>query len=176
MINLRFLGLTGLCIVLLLARAYGQPLKDSAGSDSASGPIYFLDGTRIPSQLVNSLKLDDLAFVFVGRGHYELALSDSDNARGTVIIETKRFARLKYWQFLASGSRRYARLVPKPESDSDVVYIVDGTVNKKDLPYDLMPVDNFRLDSLKILRKRRLRKRYGITGKRLGVMVSIRAK
>jgi hypothetical protein len=172
----RTIALAGLTTVLLCTGAYGQVLKDSGSVDTTTGPIWMLDGIRVSRGRMDSLQIDDVACAITRKVPRGDTLTAEETKRGVISILTKPYARIAYWRFLSDGSRRYARLVPTPEKDSMVIYIVNGEVNKKDLPYALIPVDNMRLDRLTIISKRRLRKRLGITGKRFGVEVEIEAK
>ena len=79
---------------------------------------------------------------------------------GAVYIETKKFARNKYWNYFKSKSADYLKNVPTPQSDSSVIYILNGKVLKTNFEGDLSGIDDKNFIELTVIDKQKLSKDY----------------
>jgi hypothetical protein len=88
-----------------------------------------------------------------------------------VYIETKKFARNKYWSFFKSKSAKYLKVVSSPESDSSVVYILNGKVLSANFEGDLAGIDDKSFIDLQVIDKSKLLSDYGIKDKSIGIVI-----
>lgn len=91
-------------------------------------------------------------------------------------METKKFARNRYWNYFTSKSSAYLQIVPTPESDSSVVYILNGNIQEKNIEGDLSTIDDKNFIELTVIDKQTLNKQFGIKDKEYGIMIKTNEK
>ena len=60
----------------------------------------------------------DIAVVTVYKDTNAINLVGEQGKLGAIYMETKKFARNKYWNYFKSKSSDYLKIVPTPQSDS----------------------------------------------------------
>lgn len=163
-----------LCLLLLIAggvsavaQTPGQPAPRKTASDDQS-VVYFLDSVKVTAADLAEFDPNTVSYVSVFKNkdpHSGLNIK-------TIFIETKSFVRNRYW-LVFSQDAAYRRLVPSPEEDTDVAYIVNGKL-QTNAENDIAMVNMQNFVSLHIIDKAALEKQYGIKGKKHGVVVQFK--
>lgn len=161
--------LTTFCIQAY-AQTPGQPVAIRKSYDGPP-PIYFLDSVQIiPSDLaeLNPNNIAALTSLKINNPHGGGQMNTT-----TVFIETKSFVRNRYW-LIFSQNAAYRKVVPSPEEDGDVLYILDGKVLLQDPEKALAAVNMRSFDSVAVIDKAALTKIYATKNKKYGVVVTLK--
>jgi hypothetical protein len=137
-----------------------------------SDPIYFIDSVNVTRIELQNLNAKDVAEIVVYKDTNAIKLVGDQGRFGAVYIETKTFAKNKYWNFFKSKSEIYFKIVPTPESDSAIAYILNGKVLGTNFEGDLSNINDQSFVYLKVIDKDKLKKEYKVTGKSFGVLIS----
>ncbi len=87
----------------------------------------FLDSVRITqNDLEQQYDPADMAAITVYKDTNAVKLIGPEGRNGVVYLETRKFARNRYWKLFSTRSPEYRKAVPNPESDSTVAYILNG--------------------------------------------------
>jgi hypothetical protein len=149
-------------------RAYDEGYQSMA----ADSPVFFVDSVRIMKSDLAKINPDDVAIVSIIKDTLILKKFDLDKNDRVIYIETKEFAKQRYWKYFASKSPEYAKLVISPENDSSIQYILNAKVLKKNFEGDLALIDDKKFKGIQIISKEQLIKDYGIENKDYGVVIS----
>lgn len=133
--------------------------------------IYVLDSVQIANDKISKIVPTDIATVIVVKGKTATDLLGSKAKDGIVYIETKKFARNRYWSFLKTKSENYAIVLPNPEKDNLIQYILNGRILNKDYEGELSRINDSNFQKIEIIPKDTLLKRYGIYRKQFGVEI-----
>ena len=139
-------------------------------------PVFFIDSVNVTRIELQKYQPDEIAFVNVYKDSNAIKLVGEQGKFGAVYIETKKFARTKYWNFLKSKSSEFLKIVPTPESDSSVIYILNGKVLTTNFEADLSEINDKSFIELTIIDKNTLRKKYKILDKTFGVLIKATPK
>jgi len=133
--------------------------------------IYILDSVQIANDQISKIIPADIANVFVVKGKKAIDLLGNKAKDGIVYIETKKFARNRYWRYFKSKSENYAKVVPNPEKDNLIQYVINDRILKKDYEGELSAINDSNFQNIEIIPKDSLLKRYGIYRKQFGVVI-----
>ena len=139
-------------------------------------PVFFLDSVNITRFELQVFQPNDIAVVTVYKDTNAIKLIGNQGKYGAIYIETKKFARNKYWNYFKSKSPDYNKLVPTPQNDSSVVYILNEKVLEKNVEGDLSVINDNTFISLTIIDKQKLKLDYNITDKSFGVFIKTKSK
>ena len=139
-------------------------------------PVFFLDSVNVTRLEMQEYQPTDIAVVTVYKDTNAIRLVGEQGKFGAVYFETKKFARNKYWNYFKSKSAEYLKIVPTPQSDSSIIYILNDKVLKKDFESDLSIIDDKSFIELKIIDYKKLSKVYNISDKSFGVIVRTKPK
>lgn len=164
---------------ILLPLLFASVLQVSAQEQSpkrvinklGNEPVYFIDSVRVSQEDVGKFNANDVAAVSVYKGKTATDLLGDDGKDGAIYIETKRFSKNKYWKYFASKSEAYALAVPHAAEDSTVQYVLNGKLLQRNFDGDLAHISDAVFQSITVISKEELQKQYGVTDKRLGVVV-----
>ena len=78
--------------------------------------------------------------------------------------------------YFKTKSPDYLKIVPTPQSDSSVIYILNDKVLKTNFEGDLSGVDDNNFIEIIIIDKQKLNKDYNISDKSFGVIVRTKPK
>lgn len=134
-------------------------------------PLYFVDSTLVTAAELNVINPNDIAAIDVYKDSSAFKLAGDRGKFGIIYIETKKFARRKYWSFFVSRSDAYSRLVPTSDGDSTVIYILNNNVLKKGFEYDLSKINDQTFVSLNIIDAGMLQKDYNVSDRPIGVVI-----
>jgi len=145
------------------------------GPDMKSVPAYYVDSVLINQKDIARTKPEDIAsFKRVSGKRGQQMLGDKGK-NGIVFIETKTFARKKYWKYLTSKSADYLKAVPAPGNEKLIQYVLNGRVLKSDFEGELSALSDKNFKKVDVVPKDSLLKRYGIYDKIYGVIITTEA-
>jgi hypothetical protein len=139
-------------------------------------PIFFIDNVNVTRADLQNYQPSDIAVLTVYKDTNETKFLGPQGKDGAVYIETKKFARNKYWNFFTNKSAKYLKAVPSPESDSSIAYILNGKLVTKDFIGDLSDIDESNFLSLEVIDKEKLLKYYRIKDKLIGIIIKAKPK
>ncbi len=134
-------------------------------------PVFFIDSVNVTRIELQKYQPDEIAFVNVYKDGNAIKLLGEQGKLGAVYFVTKKFVRNKYWNFFKSKSPEYLKIVPTPESDSSVIYILNGNILKKNHESSLADIDDKTFIELKVIDKKTLRKIYKVFDKTFGIVI-----
>jgi hypothetical protein len=132
-------------------------------------PVYFIDSVRV--QNLSNLNPQDLAMVTVYTDKDATDIVGDEGKDGLVYMETKIFAKRRYWRYFKSKSADYEKIVPNPESDTTVQYIINNNIQKASGIGNLASINDKLFKSIQIIDKATLIEDYGIEDKLYGVII-----
>ncbi|WP_157887043.1 hypothetical protein [Hymenobacter sp. PAMC 26628] len=139
-----------------------------------SDPIYFVDSIKIMKAELAKYEPSQIAILTVYKDKSATDILGGEGVNGLIYIETKEFARKRYWRFFKSKSRKYFNIVPQPGLENDIIYILNGKVLQENFEGDLSAIDDTNFVEISILNKQNLINNLSIANKRWGI--SIRSK
>jgi len=144
--------------------------------DESNDPIFFLDSIRVNKMVLTNFEPSEIASVTIYKDTNVIKkiFNGKGNIKnGLIYIETKDFAKYRYWNYFRSKSPEYAKLVISSKTDTtNVQYILNGKVLKNNFEGDLASIDDGTFKGLFIIDKNRLVNEYGITNKDYGVIIT----
>ncbi|MGY3053350.1 hypothetical protein ACVWYG_001550 [Pedobacter sp. UYEF25] len=151
--------------------------KPSEGNESnftltPTDPVFFIDSVRVTKNDLIKYEPNQIASVTVYKDKSAWEKFGSEAVNGLIYIETKNFAKKRYWDFLCSKSTEYKKLVPEKSQDIDIVYILNNKVLKENFEGDLASINNENLINLKIINGEILKSDFNITDKKGGVVIT----
>jgi hypothetical protein len=155
----------------LLVSCYGIFEKKEPYKQLGKDPVLFLDSVNITRVDMLGYNPNDIAEVVVYKDTNAIRLVGEQGKFGVVYVETKKFARNKYWNYFKSKSADYLKVVPAPESDSSVIYILNGEILKTNFEWKLAKIDDKNFIRLDIIDQQKLEKYFSISGKSFGVII-----
>lgn len=139
-------------------------------------PVFFIDSVNVTRIELQKYKPEEIAFVNVYKDSNAIKLVGEQGKYGVVYLETKKFVRKKYWSFFKSKSPEYLKIVPTPESDSSVIYILNADPLKKNFEASLADINDKTFIELKVIDKKILRKKYKVFDKAFGIVIKTTPK
>lgn len=137
-------------------------------------PVFFIDSVNVTRSELQQYQPTEIAVVTVYEDTNAIKLLGEQGKYGAVYVETKKFARNRYWNYFKSKSPEYQRIMPTPESDSTVVYILNGIVQAKNFEGDLSAIDDTNFIELTVIDKQTLSKQYNVKDKEFGIVIKAR--
>jgi hypothetical protein len=134
-------------------------------------PVFFIDSLNVTQIELQAYQSNDIAVVTVYGDTAAVKLLGTQGADGAVYIETKVFARKKYWQFFSNKSKAYEAAVPDLQIEKEVVYILNGKVLTANFEGDLSLISNETFISLEVIGKDILEKEFETKNKQTGVII-----
>lgn len=157
----------GLICALTIAAQKPKKTIKKLGSD----PIFFIDSVNVDNSALQNYDPTEIAQVTVYKDKEATDLFGEDGKDGVVYIFTKKYAKSKYWLYFQSKSEDYKRLVPSPESDTAIQYVLNDRVLKDKFEGDLFLVDDSIFNSIRFLTKEILEKEFKVTDKAFGFQI-----
>ncbi len=134
-------------------------------------PVFFIDSVSVDKSELQKYDPNEIAFVTVFKDKEAIKLIGNEGKDGLVYIETKKFTQKRYWNFFKSKSTEYLKIVPSPESDNNIQYIINKRILDKDFEGTLSAIDDKVFKKITILSKEQLEKDFKITDKDFGVLI-----
>lgn len=138
-------------------------------------PLYYLDSVITTKAGLEKIDPADVANIFVYKGKDALNIPGNIEKKNKVVfIETKKFAQKRYWNYFKSKSQEYVKVVPSPDDDRMIQYILNNRLLKSDYEGELSGVNDWNFQSIEILPKDSLMAKYGIYRKNFGVHIRVK--
>ena len=134
-------------------------------------PVFFIDSINVTRLELSQYQPTEIAVVTVYKDTNAIKLVGSQGKFGAVYVETKKFAKNKYWNYFKSKSADYFKAIPTLESDSLIVYILNGKVLKTNFEGDLSGISDKTFIELTVIDKDKLKKEYKVLDKSFGVVI-----
>lgn len=134
-------------------------------------PVYFIDSVNVEQSEMMKYEPSQIAIVNVYKDKDALELMGEDGKDGVIYIETKDFAKNRYWKYFCSKSKEYAQAVPSSTQDDGIQYILNDRVLQKDFEGDLALIDDSIFKGILVIGERDLKKKYKIDNKSIGVVI-----
>lgn len=139
-------------------------------------PVFFVDSINVTRIELQEYQPNDIAVVTIYKDTNAIKLVGPQGKDGVVYVETKKFARTKYWNYFKTKSEDYLKAVPTLQADSSVVYILDGKVLKQNFEGDLSTINDNNFIDLKVIDQTQLIKDYDIHNRTYGVLIRTKPK
>lgn len=139
-------------------------------------PVFFIDSVNVTRLEMQEYQPTDIAVVTVYKDTNAIKLVGEQGKFGAVYVETKKFARNKYWNYFKTKSADYLKIVPTPQIDSSVIYILNNKILKTNFEGDLSGIDDRNFIELIIIDKQKLSKDYNISDKSFGIIIRTKPK
>ena len=139
-------------------------------------PVFLIDSVKVTRVELQNIQPTDISVITVYKDTNAIKLLGPQGKDGAVYIETKKYSRIKYWNYFKSKSADYLKAVPSPEKDSYVVYILNGKVLIANFEGDLSGIDDESFKDLQVIDKERLLSNYGINNKQFGIVIKTSLK
>jgi hypothetical protein len=134
-------------------------------------PVFFIDSVNVDRSELTKYQPEQFAKVSVYKDSDAVNLVGPDGKDGVVYMETKVFAKRKYWNFFKNKSEEYSKIVSTPEGDSIIQYILNDRILTKNFEGDLSLIDDEIFKEIKVIDKDTLQKEFNITDKSYGVII-----
>lgn len=134
-------------------------------------PVFFIDSINVTRIELQQYQPNEIAVVTVYKDTNAIKLVGEQGKYGAVYVETKKFSRSRYWNYFKNKSAEYLRILPTPESDSSVVYILNGVIQTKNFEGDLSTIDDKNFIELTVIDKETLNNQYGVNDKQFGIVI-----
>jgi hypothetical protein len=139
---------------------------------SKTDPVFFIDSVRVNKWALNAFNADDIASVTVYKDTNAIKLFGPEAKYGLIFIESKMFAKQRYWKYFNAKSAEYSKVVLIPGAEFDVQYILNNRILKNNFEGDLAAIDDKIFKSIRIIDQKELKKEFGITDKAYGVIIT----
>ncbi|RYE59020.1 MAG: hypothetical protein EOP48_02165 [Sphingobacteriales bacterium] len=139
-------------------------------------PVFFIDSVNVTRVELQDYQPTDIALLTVYKDTNSIKLVGPQGRDGAVYIETKKFARNRYWRFFVRKSSEYLKVVPSPQSDSSVVYVLNGKVLTTNFEGELAGISDTSFIDLQVIHKAKLLTDYGINNKSVGIIIKANTK
>ena len=141
-------------------------------NDHPNDPVFFLDSVRVNRGVLENYSPSEFVSITVYKDSNAVKRIGPDGKNGLVYLETKEFARRKYWAYFKSKSSEYGKVVSSPENDVEVQYVLNNEVLKESFEADLESINDRNFKAIKVISQPELLKVYGIKNKKYGIIIS----
>jgi hypothetical protein len=159
-----------LILSILTLPVFGQKPKRSV-KKLGEYPVFFIDSINVDRSEIMKYQPEQFAKVSVYKDSNAINLVGPDGKDGVVYMETKVFAKKRYWNYFKSKSNDYANIVLAPESDSIIQYVLNDRILTTNFEGDLAPINDKIFKEIKVIDKETLQKEFGISDKSFGVLI-----
>lgn len=162
-----------LFILIFLASnfCFGQN-SENEFKNIPKNPVYFLDSVKITSVEMANLNAQDFTLITV-QNEKEMLESLQDGTKdGAIYIETRKFAKKRFVKFFNSKSKDFRKIYSLENDDSKFAYILNGKALSGNFEGGLASIKDEDLQSLQVVNKKELQKKYSISGKDYGILIT----
>jgi hypothetical protein len=155
---------------LLISKICFPQVPEKISKQMGENPIIFIDSTESRFETIQKLNPFDISIVAIlvpKKAKKSLGEKGKD---GAVYVTTVEYARKNYWKFLTSQSKAYADIVPSPESDSTVAYILNDSLLTNNIGGKLFPINRKNFKRLSVINPDELKAKYN-ADKKYGIII-----
>ncbi|MCO5935060.1 hypothetical protein NAF17_05885 [Mucilaginibacter sp. RB4R14] len=145
--------------------------KDFDVSVIPADPIFYVDSVKVLKADLMKYNPDDIVMLTVYKDANAIELGGPEAKYGLIYIETKQFAKKRYWNFFSSKSAEYTKVVPSATEDANVQYILNKRVLTKSYEGDLASINDKTFKEIRIISKNDLFKNFGVKDKAYGIII-----
>jgi len=133
-------------------------------------PYYEFDGKPVEFSFLKNVDPMNISVIHTYYDKEAIKLYGEKAKDGAVLIETRTFAKNKYETFFKKCSSEYSDMISKSDT-SDIQYILNERVLKKNIEGDLSLITEKNFKSLKLVDSQELESKYQVPSKKIGVIV-----
>lgn len=134
-------------------------------------PIIFIDSINVDYSQIAKFEANEIASFTVFKGKDATDLMGEGGKDGVIYIETKKFAKIRYWNYFKSKSTEYFNLVPNLEKENSVQYVLNDKILTDSFEGDLASINDQIFKGITIISKDELVKKYNVENKDFGVLI-----
>lgn len=134
-------------------------------------PIIFIDSINADYSQIAKFEANEIASFSVFKGKDATDLMGEEGKDGVIYIETKKFAKIRYWNYFKSKSPEYFNLVPNLEKEPSVQYVLNDKILTDNFEANLASINDEIFKGITIISKDELVKKYNIENKDFGVLI-----
>lgn len=168
--NMNKFSLTACCICLSFSLRAQSPSRTI--KKDANNPIFFIDSVNVDQAAIAKCSPDKIASIDIYKDNAAIELQGEDGRDGIVYIQTKDFARTRYWKYFKKKSKEYSNLVKTPEPNDRIQYILNDSILTNNFEGDLSKIDDAVFKKIKIIDASTLEKKYKVKEKDFGVLIT----
>ena len=135
-------------------------------------PVFFIDSVNVDESEMMKYSPEQIASVTVYKDNDAFELVGEEGRDGVIYIETKDFARARYWNYFKKKSKEYSDLFITPEPNDKIQYILNDRILTNNFEGDLSMIDDTIFKEIKVIDKVTLEKEYKIKDKDFGVIIT----
>lgn len=134
-------------------------------------PIFFIDSVNVDQTEMMKYLPEQIASITVYKDNDAIELMGEDGKDGVIYIETKDFARGRYWKYFTRKSNEYSELVKTSQPNDRIQYILNDRILTDNFEGNLSMIDDSIFKEIKIIDAATLEKDYKIENKDFGVII-----
>ncbi len=168
-----------LILIAFALLIYNVPLcqiSEKVSNQMGLFPLLFIDSVESGMRDLEKIDPMDISNILILVPKTAKKTLGKRGSDGAIYVTTIPFAKLNYWKFLSAKSQDYLEKVPKPDSDTNIVYILNDTVLTQNPAGSLYLINKRNFRSLSIIPQPILENRYGIINKQFGVLIKAKKK
>lgn len=134
-------------------------------------PIIFMDSINVDYSQIAKFEADEIASFTVIKGKEAIDLMGEEGKDGVIYIETKKFAKIRYWNYFKSKSPEYFQIVPDLEKETSIQYVLNDKILTDNFEGNLASINDQIFKGITIISKDELIKKYNVENKDFGVLI-----
>ena len=134
-------------------------------------PIVFMDSIIVDYSQIAKFEADEIASFTVFKGKEAIDLRGKEGKDGVIYIETKKFAKIRYWNYFKSKSPEYFNILPDLEKENSVQYVLNDKILTDNFEGNLASINDQIFKGITIISKDELVKKYNIENRDFGVLI-----
>jgi hypothetical protein len=164
--------ITLICTLFVLTlTVFGQDDPKTAAGKLGPNPVFIIDSQKVTQSDLSKYSPDSIATVIMLFGKSATKLYGDSAKDGTVIIETRSYARHKFISFFRKSSQSFDSLFNAIGNDTSFKYIINDKIQEGNYEGNLSAITDESFIGLEILTKEQLHSKYNITDKQFGILV-----
>ncbi|MDB5285799.1 MAG: hypothetical protein JWR05_748 [Mucilaginibacter sp.] len=157
----------------LVSSCYGVQNGDGYHvAEVNTDPVYIIDSVRVYKSDLMKYDPNQIASLTVYKDTNAVKKFGDEARNGLIYIESKGFAKNRYWKYFKLKSSEYAKIVSSSANDLNIQYILNKRILKENFEGDLASINDSIFKGLQIISKEQLVKDYKISDKDYGVIIS----
>jgi hypothetical protein len=133
-------------------------------------PYFEFDGKPVEFSYLKTVNPMDISVIHNYYNKEAIKLYGEKAKDGAVLIETRTYAKNNFEAFFKRCSGEYGEMINKTDT-SDIQYILNERILKKNIEGDLSLITEKTLKSIKLIDSQELENKYQVKDKKVGVIV-----
>jgi hypothetical protein len=157
-------------LLILITGCNNRLTPTKAAQKLGPNPYFEVDGKYISRSDLDTLNPSDIASLTTYYNKEAKNLYGEKAKDGVVILETKKYAIMKFQNFLKSVSKEYEEMLYTTK-ETDIQYILNSRVLTENFVGTLATIDRITFKSIRLINGDELEREYQIKGKKTGVII-----